>query len=138
VKEGIKAKASAKHRPSFYQKIAIYCSQLIGSEWAFLCSCLFIITWLICGPIFHFSDTWQLVVNTTTTIITFLIVFLIQNSQNREAKAVQLKLDELLRCHKLAHNSIIDLDELSDEEMKELEKHYKELSGKKSADTDEK
>ena len=94
---------------------------LLGSAWAFTGAVLVIAVWLITGPTFHFSDTWQLIINTATTIITFLMVFLIQNTQNRDAKAVHLKLDELIRAIKEARNELVDLEDLSDEELKKLE-----------------
>lgn len=88
----------------------------------------FILVWLVTGPIFNFSDTWQLVVNTATTIITFLMVFLIQNTQNRDSEALQLKLDELLRSSQGAHNALLDIEELSEEELDEIKKCYEKLA----------
>src|SRR5256886_4755426 len=82
----------------------------LGSAWAFAGAVLVILVWIITGPMFHFSDTWQLVINTATTIVTFLMVFLIQNTQNRDAKAVHLKLDELIRALKDARNELVDLE----------------------------
>src|SRR5437660_3597215 len=102
-------------------------SQLVGSSWAFILAVLIIVVWAVTGPVFHFSDTWQLVINTGTTIVTFLVVFLIQNTQNRDAKALHLKLDELIRSHSPAHNDMIDIEKLSDEELDELEKRYAEI-----------
>ncbi len=99
-------------------------SVMLGSAWAFTGAVFVILVWLITGPTFHFSDTWQLIINTATTIITFLMVFLIQNTQNRDAKAMQLKLDELIRALKGARNQLVDLEDLSDEELKELEKQF--------------
>ena len=90
-------------------------SQLVGSSWAFILAVVIILVWAVTGPVFHFSDTWQLVINTGTTIVTFLIVFLIQNTQNRDAKAMQLKLDEIIRALKKARNEMVDLEDLSDE-----------------------
>src|SRR5207245_252425 len=94
---------------------------MLGSAWAFTGAVLVIVVWLITGPTFHFSDTWQLIINTATTIVTFLMVFLIQNTQNRDAKAVHLKLDELIRAIKAARNELVDLEDLSDEELQKLE-----------------
>jgi low affinity Fe/Cu permease len=88
---------------------------------------LIIVVWLVTGPVFHFSDTWQLIINTATTIVTFLMVFLIQNTQNRDAKAVHLKLDELIRALKGARNQLVDLEELSDEELKKLENQFRRM-----------
>ena len=90
----------------------------------FLCAVAILILWAVSGPFFHFSDTWQLIINTGTTIITFLVVFLIQNTQNRDAKALHLKLDELIRSHVPARNDMIDIEKLSDEELDQLEKRY--------------
>src|SRR5215813_4210673 len=99
----------------------------LGSAWAFAGAVIVILVWIISGPTFHFSDTWQLVINTATTIVTFLMVFLIQNTQNRDAKAVHLKLDELIRALKGARNHLVDLEDLSDEELKKLEKQFQNL-----------
>ncbi len=90
----------------------------------FLGALIALIIWAASGPFFQFSDTWQLIINTGTTIVTFLVVFLIQNTQNRDAKALHLKLDELIRSHSPAHNDMIDIENLSDEELEELEKRY--------------
>jgi low affinity Fe/Cu permease len=97
----------------------------LGSAWAFAGAVLVILVWVLTGPMFHFSDTWQLVINTATTIVTFLMVFLIQNTQNRDAKAAHLKLDELIRALKDARNELVDLEDLSDEELKKLEEQFK-------------
>ena len=102
-------------------------SNVLGSPWAFIIAILIIIVWAALGPTFHYSDTWQLIINTGTTIVTFLMVFLIQNTQNRDAKAVHLKLDELIRAISSARNNLLDLEELSDEELKKLEEDFKRL-----------
>jgi low affinity Fe/Cu permease len=102
-------------------------SVMLGSAWAFTGAVLVILIWLLTGPIFNFSDTWQLIINTATTIITFLMVFLIQNTQNRDAKAMHLKLDELIRAVKDARNELVDLEELSDEELKKLEEQFRRM-----------
>src|SRR5437899_7398662 len=94
---------------------------MLGSAWAFSGAVFVIVVWLVTGPTFHFSDTWQLIINTATTIITFLMVFLIQNTQNRDAKAMHLKLDELIRGIKNARNELVDLKKLSDKELKKIE-----------------
>jgi len=99
----------------------------MGAPAAFLGAILIILIWAGSGPLFRFSDTWQLVINTATTIITFLMVFLIQNTQNRDSRAIHVKLDELIKSVRSARNSVIDLDRLTDEEMKELEDEYKKL-----------
>lgn len=103
---------------------------MLGSAWAFAGAVLVIAVWLLTGPTFHFSDTWQLIINTATTIITFLMVFLIQNTQNRDAKAVHLKLDEMIRALKGARNQLVDLEDLSDEELKKLEEQFQRLRKK--------
>ena len=102
-------------------------SVLLGSAWAFCGAVLVIVVWLVTGLTFHFSDTWQLIINTATTVITFLMVFLIQNTQNRDAKAMHLKLDELIRAVKGARNQLVDLEELSDDDLKKLEKQFQGL-----------
>lgn len=99
----------------------------LGSAWSFAGAVLVILIWVLSGPLFHFSDTWQLVINTATTIVTFLMVFLIQNTQNRDAKAVHLKLDELIRALKDARNELVDLEDLSDEDLTRLEKQFKTM-----------
>jgi len=101
-------------------------SQIVGSPWSFLAAFLIVIAWGVTGPLFNFSDTWQLVINTGTTIITFLMVFLIQNTQNRDAKAMHLKLDELIAATNAAHNEMIDIEELSDDKLQEIAAYYKQ------------
>src|SRR4051812_49358913 len=103
-----------------FRKFSNKVSRVVGSPWTFMVAFLAIALWAFSGPIFGFSDTWQLVINTTTTIITFLMVFIIQNTQNRDNVAIQLKLDELIRSKENARNSLMDLEELSDEEIKEI------------------
>jgi low affinity Fe/Cu permease len=105
-------------------------SSLLGSAWAFVIALLIIAAWAVTGPIFHFSDTWQLIINTGTTIVTFLMVFLIQNTQNRDTKATQLKLDELIRAVKDARNELVDLEELSDEDLKKIEEQFQRIRKK--------
>jgi len=116
-----------------FRKFANKVSEITGSAWAFITAVGIIAAWAISGPIFHFSDTWQLVINTGTTIITFLMVFLIQNTQNRDAKAIHLKLDELLRAHEAARNSLVDLEDLSDADLKQLQAQFARL--REQADT---
>jgi len=99
----------------------------MGSPWAFIAATVLILIWAITGPLFGFSEVWQLVINTGTTIITFLMVFLIQNTQNRDAKAMHLKLDELLRGVEGARTSMVDLEDLSDEELKKLQEDFQRL-----------
>jgi low affinity Fe/Cu permease len=100
---------------------------VVGSPWAFAASLALVIGWLVTGPVFHFSDTWQLVINTATTIITFLMVFIIQNTQNRDTRAIQLKLDELLRAVHGARNRLVALETLTDEELDNLEKEFEKV-----------
>ncbi len=106
----------------------------LGSAWAFAGALLVILVWVLTGPAFHFSDTWQLVINTATTVITFLMVFLIQNTQNRDAKAMHLKLDEMIRALKGARNQLVDLENLSDADLKKLEKQFQGLREKAERD----
>ena len=103
---------------------------MLGSAWAFAGAVLVICIWILTGPTFHFSDTWQLIINTATTVITFLMVFLSQNTQNRDAKAMHLKLDEIIRALKGARNQLVDLEDLSDEELKKLEEQFRRLRTK--------
>ena len=113
-----------------FRKFAQTTSQAVGSSWAFILAVVIIIVWAITGPMFHFSDTWQLVINTGTTIITFLMVFLIQNTQNRDAKAIHLKLDELLKGVKGARTGLVNLEQLSDKELENLQKEFERLHEK--------
>ena len=105
-------------------------SAVFGSAWAFGIAILIIVIWGLTGPAFHYSNTWQLIINTGTTIVTFLMVFLIQNTQNRDAKAAHLKLDEILRALKGARNELIDLEKLSDEDLTALEKQFEQVRKK--------
>jgi low affinity Fe/Cu permease len=105
-------------------------SSVLGSAWAFVVAILIIVIWAATGHAFHYSDTWQLIINTGTTIVTFLMVFLIQNTQNRDAKAVHLKLDELIRALGGARNKLVDLEKLSDDELKKLETEFEKLRKK--------
>jgi low affinity Fe/Cu permease len=98
-----------------------------GSSKVFLMACAGVALWAVTGPHYHYSDTWQLIINTTTTIITFLMVFLIQNTQNRDTRAINLKLDEIIRSHKHARNELIDIEKLSDKDLEELAQHYERI-----------
>jgi low affinity Fe/Cu permease len=113
-----------------FRIFARHSAAMLGSAWAFGGAVFVILVWILTGPTFHFSDTWQLIINTATTIITFLMVFLIQNTQNRDAKAVHLKLDEMIRALKGARNKLVDLEDLSDEELKKLEEQFQRLRKK--------
>lgn len=99
----------------------------LGSKWAFAGAILIIVGWAASGPLFHFSDTWQLVINTGTTIVTFLMVFLIQNTQNRDARAINLKLDEVIRSIEAAGDEMMNIESLSDEELDVIEKRYERI-----------
>jgi low affinity Fe/Cu permease len=110
---------------NLFHRIAHKTSEFVGSPWAFIVACLIIVVWGVTGPIFGYSDTWQLIINTGTTIVTFLIVFLIQNTQNRDSLAVHLKLDELIRAVSHARNQLIDLENLEDEELAALQEEFR-------------
>src|ERR671923_2228666 len=110
------------YRRAAFARLATGAARAMGHPTAFVIAVLIILGWAVSGPLFRFSDTWQLVINTATTIITFLMVFLIQNTQNRDARAFHLKLDELIRCIQGARNKLINLEELTDEEMDELQR----------------
>jgi low affinity Fe/Cu permease len=99
----------------------------VGTKWAFLLAMLVIVVWLASGPYFHYSNTWQLIINTGTTVVTFLVVFLIQNTQNRDARAIHLKLDEVIKSIDKAHNEMIDIEHLSDAELEKLAKRYQRV-----------
>ncbi|MEZ0393271.1 MAG: low affinity iron permease family protein [Pseudobdellovibrionaceae bacterium] len=123
-----------------FRKFAHEVSNLVGAPLTFLVACLAILLWACLGPIFDYSDTWQLIINTSTTIVTFLMVFLIQNTQSRDARAIQLKLDELIRASTHARNKLIDLETLSDKELDQLHKDFdllKEEAEKKIKDIKE-
>jgi low affinity Fe/Cu permease len=111
----------------WFRCFANYIANAVGSKYAFLLAVVTVIAWAILGPHYRYSDTWQLVINTGTTIITFLMVFLIQNTQNRDAKAIHLKLDELLRGVKGARTGLVNLEDLSDEDLAELQRSFQRL-----------
>jgi len=131
-----KFKEEAKSRDFFcvvsdaFRIFARRSSMVLGSAWAFASAILIILIWALTGPMFHYSNTWQLIINTGTTIVTFLMVFLIQNTQNRDAKAAHLKLDEIIRALKGARNQLIDLEKLSDEDLTALEKQFEQVRKK--------
>ncbi len=110
-----------------FGSFAARASGWLGSKWAFVIAGLIIVVWGVTGPIFHYSDTWQLVINTGTTIVTFLMVFLIQNTQNRDARAINLKLNELIRAIDKARDQMIDIENLSDLELDELHAKYERI-----------
>jgi low affinity Fe/Cu permease len=114
-----------------FRKVATTASAVVGSPWAFLLAFSFVILWAISGPWFRFSDTWQLVINSTSSIVTFLVAFLIQNTQSRDAKAIHLKLDELLRAVGKARTGLVGLEEMSDDELDRLHEQFERLREKK-------
>lgn len=120
-----------------FRKFAQTVSQVVGTSWVFIFAVTIVVVWGVTGPMFGFSDTWQLIINTGTTIVTFLMVFLIQNTQNRDAQAIHLKLDELIKGVKGARTRLVDLEDLSDEELESLQKEFRRLhektNGKKPA-----
>lgn len=118
-------KKSFKH---WFERMAINVTKVTGSSIAFLVALLIIIGWAVTGPIFHFSDTWQLVINTGTTIVTFLMVFIIQQSQNKDSLAIQLKLNELIAAEERASNRLIVVEDLTQDELEVLKKFYVRLS----------
>jgi low affinity Fe/Cu permease len=117
-----------------FTAISAKISQAAGTYWAFLLAISVIIIWAVSGPVFNFSDTWQLIINTGTTIVTFLMVFLIQNTQNRDAKAMHLKLDELIMSVRRARNEMINIETLDDEQLERIAEYYKKK--KEECDTD--
>jgi low affinity Fe/Cu permease len=110
-----------------FRAMANATSDAIGSPYAFFLAVLAVATWAILGPAFHYSDTWQLVINTATTIVTFLVVFMIQNTQNRDSRAIHLKLDELIRAVHTARNELVDVEDLPDEELARLTREFRQL-----------
>jgi len=113
-----------------FHKLSTFISNAVGSPYAFILAIATIVIWGVSGPTFGFSDTWQLVINTGTTIITFLMVFLIQNTQNRDSKALHIKLDELIRTTKNARNNIIDIEDMEDDQLEEYHKEFGEMHRK--------
>jgi low affinity Fe/Cu permease len=118
---------STAHVGDTFQRFATKASFLVGTKWAFAGAVLLIVLWAATGTYFHYSDTWQLVINTGTTIVTFLIVFLIQNTQNRDARAIHLKLDEIIRSIEAAGNEMIDIETLSDDELAALSHKFEKI-----------
>ncbi len=111
-----------------YSNFAKATSRFCGHPGVFVLALTSIVIWIVTGPIFHFSDTWQLVINTATTIVTFLMVFLIQTTQNRDTEAIQMKLDELIRATKGAHNILLDVEDMDDIQMEEIRRRYQILA----------
>jgi len=119
-----------------FQGFATKSSHWVGSRWAFGLAVATIVLWAVTGPYFHYSDTWQLVVNTATTVVTFLIVFLIQNTQNRDARAIHLKLDEIIRAIRPASNQMINIETLSDEELQSLSDQFEKIRNQRIGGAD--
>ncbi len=115
-------------RSSFFTRFSARTAALSGHPLTFLAAILAIVLWAASGPLFGFNDTWQLVINTATTIVTFLMVFLIQNTQNRDGVAIQIKLDELIRSTERAHNALLDLEELDERDLRRLRERYEVLA----------
>lgn len=131
IKLFIMKRQSKKNKPGgngFFEKFASRVTGMAGSTGAFVSALSLVIIWGISGPFFHYSETWQLVINTGTTIITFLMVFLIQKSQNKDSLAIQLKLNELVAAHEVASNRLVNVEDLTEEELKVIQKYYKKLS----------
>jgi len=120
----------------FFYKISSWITRKTGSPVAFMIAAGLVILWAVLGPVFNFSDTWQLVINTSTTIITFLMVFIIQQSQNRDTAAIHLKLNELIASDERASNRLVDIEDLTEEELLVLKKFYVKLSGKAEKEKD--
>lgn len=122
------AKAPVTKKPSFAEKFAVSVTRATGSTSAFIIAFVLVIIWGATGPVFHYSENWQLVINTGTTIITFLMVFLIQKAQNKDSLAIQLKLNELIAAHEFASNRLVNAENLSEEELKIIQKYYSRLN----------
>lgn len=116
------------HRPSLFTRFAKTTARTAGQPAAFTIAVTVLVAWAVSGPFFGFSDTWQLIINTGTTIVTFLMVFLIQNTQNRDSEALHVKLDELIRATKGAHNALLDLEELEEDELDKIRADYEKLA----------
>ena len=118
--------------PSWFLKFSKTVSRIAGTPYTFSIALAVIVVWAVTGPVFGFSDTWQLIINTSTTIITFLMVFLIQNTQNRDAEALQLKLDELIRAVKGADDSLMDVEEMKEDELAQIHRRYTDIADRAS------
>jgi low affinity Fe/Cu permease len=125
-----------KMNHSFFEKFSNWAVKFTGSPYAFMGAFIIVVIWAVTGPFFNYSETWQLVINTGTTIITFLMVFLIQKAQNKDSKAIQIKLNELIAAHEKASNRIVDIEDLTEEELDQLHVYYEKLGhlAKKDAD----
>jgi low affinity Fe/Cu permease len=117
-----------KNKKNLFERFSNWATTATGSSAAFIIAAAVVLLWAVSGPVFHYSETWQLVINTGTTIVTFLMVFLIQKSQNKDSKAVHLKLNELLAAHEGASNRMVDIEDLTEDELDQLHKFYQQLS----------
>jgi low affinity Fe/Cu permease len=118
----------ARRRGAAFDRFSGSAAEWTGRPWAFVLACLVLVAWIVSGPIFGFSDTWQLIINTGTTIVTFLMVFLIQHSENKNSRALQMKLDELIASTESASNRLIDIEELSEDELTSLHERFRKLA----------
>ena len=132
----LKIKKVGTENKNFFEKFSNWATNAAGSSAAFISAVLLVIVWAATGPLFNYSETWQLVINTGTTIITFLMVFLIQKSQNKDGKAIQIKLNELIAAHEKASNRIVDIEDLTERELNKLHKYYEKLSQLAEEDED--
>lgn len=121
---------------NFFEQFANEATRFTGSSWAFIAATLVVILWAVSGPVFNYSETWQLVINTGTTIITFLMVFLIQKAQNKDSKAIQIKLNELIASNEKASNRIVDIEDLTEKELDILHRFYEKLADFAEEDLD--
>jgi low affinity Fe/Cu permease len=126
--------SSPPSRSSWFTRLANGAARATGKPITFVVAALIVVVWGICGPVFGFSDTWQLIINTGTTIVTFLMVFLIQNTQNRDSEAMHVKIDELIRALEGAHNALLDLEELDDKTLDTIRSRYRKLAAKARED----
>jgi len=125
-----------KTKKNFFERFSNWATAATGSSAAFIIATVTIIIWAVTGPVFHYSETWQLIINTGTTIITFLMVFLIQKSQNKDSKAIHLKLNELLASHEGTSNRMVDIENLTEKELDHLHKFYAQLSALAEKESD--
>lgn len=132
----LRGKPNKNKLSNLFNKVAGAVTKAVGTPVAFIIALLIIISWAVMGPVFGYSDTWQLVINTGTTIITFLMVFIIQQSQNKETTAIQLKLNELIACNEKASNRLVDIEDLTEEELAMIKKFYIKLSRLAEKETD--
>lgn len=126
----------SNENPNLFERFSNWATTATGSSGAFIIAVLLVFVWAITGPFFNFSETWQLVINTGTTIVTFLMVFLIQKAQNKDSKAIQIKLNELIAAHEKASNRIVDIEDLTEKELDKLHKYYEKLSALAEEDED--